>query len=424
MEVFLARQPILDRFNKLFAYELLFRDSERNTYQGEDGDKATIDVIKNTFTNIGIEKVTGNKKAFINFTENILKSDIFEVLPPKSVIIEILEDIEPTGEIVELCRKLKKQGYVIALDDFVYSEKYLELFEIVDIIKVDFKITKGSERKNVINQVNSSRIKFLAEKVETIEDFNEAVTYGYEYFQGYYLSKPLMISGKKIAENKAIYIQILKEINNENFSIESMENLIKRDVSLSFKLLKLINSSYYSFTSEIKSLKQALALLGEKEIKKWLYLIVFQTMGENKPEVIIIDSLTRERFAEIIAKNNGMDIKYCSKDGKKGLALISPFMTSQQCSKCQYIPFINNNKEEYVQFDSSQWIDEGILEFSFEEKVFLQLRYLKDEKKFVCPINRKWLEKKNFLDSKKYFKRPSSTKAELLTFEEILSIIL
>lgn len=308
MEVFLARQPILDRFNKLFAYELLFRDSEKNMYQGDDGDKATIDVIKNTFTNIGIEKVTGNKKAFINFTENILKSDIFAVLPPKSVIIEILEDIEPTGEIVELCRKLKRQGYVIALDDFVYSDKYLELLEIVDIIKVDFKITKGCERRNVINQVNSSRIKFLAEKVETIEDFNEALTYGYEYFQGYYLSKPLMISGKKIAENKAIYIQILKEINNENFGIESMENLIKRDVSLSFKLLKLINSSYYSFKSEIKSLKQALALLGEKEIKKWLYLIVFQTIGENKPEIIIIDSLTRARFAEIIAKKNGIDV--------------------------------------------------------------------------------------------------------------------
>jgi c-di-GMP-related signal transduction protein len=308
MEVFLARQPILDRFNKLFAYELLFRDSEKNTYQGEDGDKATIDVIKNTFTNIGIEKVTGNKKAFINFTENILKSDIFSVLPPKSVIIEILEDIEPTKEIVELCSKLKKQGYVIALDDFVYSDKYRELIKLADIIKIDFKITKGYERREVINQVNSPSIKFLAEKVETIEDFNEAMAYGYEYFQGYYLSKPLMISGKKIEENKAIYIQILKEINNENFSIESMENLIKRDVSLSFKLLKLINSSYYSFTSEIKSLKQALALLGEKEIKKWLYLIVFQTIGENKPEIIILDSLTRARFAEIIAKKNKMDV--------------------------------------------------------------------------------------------------------------------
>ena len=140
-----------------------------------------------------------------------------------------------------------------------------------------------------------------------------------------------------------------------------------------------------------------------------------------------VQRLTYQKLTKVgqtLGGNNGMDIKYCSKDGKKGLALISPFMTSQQCSKCQYIPFINNNKEEYVQFDSSQWIDEGILEFSFEEKVFLQLRYLKDEKKFVCPINRKWLEKKNFLDSKKYFKRPSSTKAELLTFEEILSIIL
>jgi len=308
MEVFLARQPILDRFNKLFAYELLFRDSEKNTYQGEDGDKATIDVIKNTFTNIGIDKVAGDKKAFINFTENILKSDIFQVLPVKSVIIEILEDIEPTEEIVELCRKLKGQGYVIALDDFVYSDKYRKLIALSDIIKIDFKITKGYERREVIEQVNSPTIKFLAEKVETIEDFNEAVKYGYEYFQGYYLSKPLMISGKKIAENKAIYIQILKEINNEKFSIESMENLIKRDVSLSFKLLKLINSSYYSFASEIKSLKQALALLGEKEIKKWLYLIVFQTMGENKPETIIIDSLTRARFAEIIAIKNEIDV--------------------------------------------------------------------------------------------------------------------
>lgn len=308
MDIFLARQPILDRFNRLIGYELLFRDNERNTYQGEDGDKATIDVIKNSFINIGIEKVTGDKKAFINFTESILKSDIFEVLPAKSVIIEILEDIEPTEEIVELCRKLKAKGYVIALDDFIFSKKYEELLKIVDIIKIDFKITKGDARRTVINQINSSRIKFLAEKVETMEEFNEAVSYGYEYFQGYYLSKPLMISGKKIAENKAIYIKILQEINSENFTIESMESLIKKDVSLAFKLLKLINSSYYNFASEIKSIRQALALLGEKEMKKWLYLIVFKTIGEDKPEIIIINSLTRAKFAEIISKKIKVEV--------------------------------------------------------------------------------------------------------------------
>jgi c-di-GMP-related signal transduction protein len=301
MDVFLARQPILDRFNKLFGYELLFRDSDKNTCQSEDGDKATIEVIKNSFINIGIDKVTGGKKAFINFTENILKSDIFIVLPPKSVIVEILEDIEPTEEILELCKKLKILGYTIALDDFVYSSKYRKLIEITDIIKVDFKITKGSERKKVIDEVNSPHIKFLAEKVETIEEFNEAISLGYSYFQGYYFSKPLIISGKRISENKAIYMKILQEINNNNFTIDRIEDLIKMDLSLSFKLLKLINSANYSFRSEIKSIGQALALLGEKEIKKWLYLIAFKTIGEDKPEIIIINSLTRAKFAELVA---------------------------------------------------------------------------------------------------------------------------
>lgn len=268
MDVFLARQPIFDRFNKLFGYELLFRDSEKNIYQSEDGDKATIEVLKNSFINIGIEKVTGGKKAFINFTENILKSDIFTILPPKSVIVEILEDIEPTEEILELCKKLKKIGYVIALDDFVYSDKYRNLIEIADIIKVDFKITKGYERRKVIDQVNSEDILFLAEKVETMEEFNEAVSFGYSYFQGYYFSKPLIILGKRISENKAVHMKLMQEINSDSFTIDRIENLIKRDLSLSFKLLKLINSANYCFVSEIKSMKQALALLGEKEIKK------------------------------------------------------------------------------------------------------------------------------------------------------------
>lgn len=301
MDVFLARQPILDRFNRLFGYELLFRDSGKNIYQGEDGDKSTIEVIKNSFINIGIEKVTGGKKAFINFTENILRSDIFTVLPSESVIVEVLEDIEPTDEILELCKKLKGLGYTIALDDFVYSDKYRKLIEIADIIKVDFKITKGYKRKTIIDQINCANIKFLAEKVETMEEFNEAVSFGYSYFQGYYFSKPTIISGKRISENKIVYMKLLQEINSDNFTIDSIENLIKRDISLSFKLLKLINSANYSFKSEIKSMKQALALLGEKEVKKWLNLVVLKTIGEDKPEIIIINSIIRAKFAELIA---------------------------------------------------------------------------------------------------------------------------
>lgn len=305
MDVFLARQPIHDKFNELFGYELLFRDSVENRYQSQDGDNATIEVIKNSFMNIGIEKVTGDRKAFINFTENILKSDIFTVLSPKSVIVEILEDIKPTEELLELCIQLKAKGYIIALDDFVYSSKNTKLLSVADIIKVDFKITKGYERRKVIDQVNSARIKFLAEKVETIEDFNQAVEYGYSYFQGYYFSKPLVIVGKRISENKITHMKLLEEMNSNSFDIESLEILIKRDLSLTFKLLKLINSAKYSLSSEIKSIRQALSLIGEIEIKKWLYLIVIETLGEDKPEIIVINSLTRAKFAELIADKMG-----------------------------------------------------------------------------------------------------------------------
>jgi len=309
MDIFLARQPIFDRYDKLFGYELLFRDSEKNIYQSDDGDKATIAVIKNSFVNIGIDKVTGGKKAFINFTENILKSDIFEILPSESVIVEILEDIEPTEEILDLCKKLKALGYIIALDDFVYSNKYRKLIEIAGIIKVDFNLTKGNERRKVIEQVNSENIKFLAEKVETMEDFNEAVSLGYTYFQGYYFSKPSIISGKKLSENKIVYMKLLHEISSDSFSIDRIESLIKGDISLSFKLLKLINSANYSFRGEIRSMKQALALLGEREVRKWLYLIFFKNIGEEKPEIIIINSLTRAKFAELIVGKFGLGLK-------------------------------------------------------------------------------------------------------------------
>ncbi len=308
MDVFLARQPILNKFNELFGYELLFRNSGENRYQSDEGDNATIEVIKNSFINIGIEKVTDNKKAFINFTENILKSDIFTVLSPKTVIIEILEDVKPTEEILKICKKLKSQGYIIALDDFVYSSQYEKLIEIADIIKIDFQITKGYERRKVIDQVKYPGIKFLAEKVETIEEFNEAVAYGYSYFQGYYFSKPTMILGKRISENKAIHLEILKVINSDSFTMDSIEKLIKNDLSLSFRLLKLINSANYGFNSPIKSISQALALIGEKEIKKWLYLVVFKTLGEDKPEIIAINSLARARFAELIANKMGKEI--------------------------------------------------------------------------------------------------------------------
>jgi c-di-GMP-related signal transduction protein len=296
MNLFLERLPIFNKFNKLFGYELLFRDSERDIPQCENSD-------------IGIEKVTGGKKAFINFTENILESDILAILPPELVIVEIAGDIEPSNDILEICKKLKSRGYIIALGNFLYSEKYRKLIEFVGIIKVDFKITKGDERRKVIDKVNSSSIKFLAGGIDNMEEFKQACSFGYSYFKGSYFITPSIITGEKLSENKIICMKLFQLISSDSYNIDSIEDLIKKDIALSLKLLKLINSATYCFVSEIKSMKQALALLGEKEIKNWFYVLILKTLGEDKSEIIIINSLIRAKFAEAIAAKYKIGIK-------------------------------------------------------------------------------------------------------------------
>lgn len=305
MNVFLARQPILDKSNKIYGYELLFRDSSENSYNEKDGDKATLEVVRNSYLNIGMDKVVGESKAFINFTENLLKTDVFSSMSPKKVIVEILETVEPNKEIIEACKKIKEMGYEIALDDFAYDKKYKEMVELADIIKVDFIATRGVKRKQIIDSIKNNHIRFVAEKVETIEDFNEAVSYGYTYFQGYYFSKPVIIQGKKIPENKKIYIELLKEVNSKRFSIEIIENLIKKDVYLSFQLLKTLNSAKYCFKDNITSIKQALILLGEDEIKKWIYFITVKSIGNKESKVIVNESIVRAKFTEEIFEEAG-----------------------------------------------------------------------------------------------------------------------
>lgn len=309
MNAFVARQAILDGKQGLFGYELLFRDSDNNNFQIRDGDAATLEVINNSFINIGMGKVTNGKKAFINFTENLLMSDIFTILSPEDVVVELLETVNPTEEVIQRCKNLKKKGYTIALDDFAFVDKYKRLMDVIDIIKVDFRLTNEYSRKMITKDINSAKIRFLAEKVETVEEHNEAVAYGYSYFQGYYFSRPVSISAKRVPENKLIYLKILRELNNTDFSIENIERLIKKDVSLTYKLLKLINSAKYSLVSTIGSIRQALAFLGEVEVKKWLYVISVKSIGSYKPEWVVTETLIRARFSELLALKAGFKDK-------------------------------------------------------------------------------------------------------------------
>lgn len=309
MEVFVARQPIFDVKENVVAYELLFRSDNYNSCYNKDGDKATIDVLNNCFTVIGMETLTEGKRAFVNFTETLILNKVPQLLPKEVVVVEILEDVKPTEKLINECKELKKLGYVLALDDFVYDSKYDPLIPYIDIIKVDFMQNNSLDRKKIIKKYNLKNIKFLAEKIETREEFTEAVNLGYTYFQGYFFSKPVIFSGEDIEVNKISEMQILLNLKKDNLDFDELEDIIKRDIALSYKLLKVVNSPAFGIPTEITSLKQALVILGERRVYQYIYMMSLINMSSGKNKVLLESNVTRAKFGELLANKAGLDAK-------------------------------------------------------------------------------------------------------------------
>ena len=192
MDLFLARQPILDRDHNVFGYELLFRSDFANLFTFPNGDFATAHVINNTLFTFGWEPLLANKKAFFNITRNVLLSRLLYVLPSQSTVVEILESVRPDREVLDACKILKDCGYLLALDDFVFQPDYQPLIDLADIIKIDFTTTDIEERIRIARQFAPTGTQLLAEKVETITDYQQGLDLGYRYFQGYFFSRPEM----------------------------------------------------------------------------------------------------------------------------------------------------------------------------------------------------------------------------------------
>lgn len=308
MDVFVARQPIFDRDQKVYGYELLYRSGTENYFQELDGDKASLEVIRNSLSVIGIEKLTSRKKFFINFTRNLLLNQTAHLLPKEFAVVEILEDVKIDQPLVQACRKLKHQGYILALDDFVLQgNENNQLLDLAEIIKVDFRAAGDRERETIVNRIGRERqVKFLAEKTETQEEFDNAVQMGYQYFQGYFFSKPVIISRKDIPGYKINYLRILSELNKPGSDFEVVRQVIQRDPSLTYKLLQYINSAYFRFQREISSIKQALVLLGEKEVRKWASLTIMVHLAKDKPEEVLRVALLRARLCEELGVKAGM----------------------------------------------------------------------------------------------------------------------
>ncbi len=307
MDVFVARQPIFTRKKKLFGYELLFRSGMNNAFPDLDGDIATSNLLSSSFFSVGIDKIAGGRKSFVNFTEPLLLNGTPALFPQEMIMVELLESIRPTAALLEACRSLKHKGYTLALDDFVKDDAYADLLPLVDVVKVDFLQTTAEEIAELIDWLRPYPCRLLAEKIETHEQFHQALDYGFSYFQGYFFSRPEVLKNKDIPQNKLTTLRLITEVNSSEFDVAALDALISRDVAVSYKLLKYLNSAYFSRLAPLKSIRQAVAFLGERGVRLFVSLIATSQLAENKPDELVRMSIIRARFLEQLGAQRGYD---------------------------------------------------------------------------------------------------------------------
>lgn len=309
MEFLVGRQAILDKNGKTFGYELLYRENiAKNISQTDlDGNAATSRVIVNAFINMGIDKIAKNGRVFINFTRDLLIERIYEMLPKEKIVVEVLEDVVAEDDILKSLKNAKEQGYLIALDDFVFLDHLQEMVKLADIIKVDFLELSKEEIKKEVERYKKYKLKLLAEKVETEDDYKFALELGFELFQGFYFTKPVIEAKKGLAPYQANIIKALKLINDPNSDIEDIIKLISGDIYLNTKLLALVNSPYFGLKAKVKTARKAISLLGLKKTKEWLNVLMVSKLSEDKPQELVIISTVRAKFAELLATPFGLE---------------------------------------------------------------------------------------------------------------------
>lgn len=299
-EFLIGRQQILDRKLNTFAYEILFRGTDFDLSAKDGATSATNQVITDTILEIGLNELVGPHLAFINFTtQNILDKTPIH-LPKDRIVIEVLENVKVDLHVVNNLRELSTRGYTIALDDFVLTPEWLPLLEFVDIIKLDIMANSLDETRQLIDKLKPYKLKLLAEKVETHEEFQLLLSWGCELFQGFFFSKPNIVEGKRLSVGQTAAIQLMAAINKPDVSFQEISKTISQDVGLTYKLLHYINSASFALANKIDSIQHALVYLGLKEIKRWVNILTLSSMSE-KPSSVLQNILVRAKMCELLA---------------------------------------------------------------------------------------------------------------------------
>lgn len=302
MDLYVARQPVFDRNMDVYGYELLYRSGIKNYYDGTDDSKATAELINNAFLVMQSKEITSKVKSFINFPKQMLLEKIPLVLPANTTVVEVLERVEIDQNVVDACREMKDKGYTIALDDFVFDESYLPLLEVADIIKIEFNSVSLNEQQLLMNKYRDT-VKFLAEKVETRQEYQLALEMGYDYFQGYFFSKPMIMTDREIGVLKPNLIELVNILNEEEPEYDEIASVIEKDLDLSYKLLRLSGSVFHGF--ETKVVKHALVQIGLAELCRWLYVLMLKDIQTVENRELIKTCFVRARLMEMIAKVTG-----------------------------------------------------------------------------------------------------------------------
>ena len=303
-KVFLGRQPIFDRHGDVEAYELLFRSSASSGSSSGmfDGEHATATVLVNALMHFGLQRVSGGKQLFVNGTYDFLTGEHPSLLPPDQVVLEVLEDVEPDARVVDSCRKWKEMGFRIALDDFLYAPHLQPLVDIADLIKVDISLLPAGGLKEEVGKLKGYRGRLLAEKVETPEQHQEALDAGFHLFQGHFYCKPETMGNQSISASQARALEILQRAMTVE-APQDMEEVLARDLALSYKLLKYINSVGFGLRVKVNSVSHALGMLGLCNIRTWLSVVVLSQTSADKPVELMKQALLRGRFLELLAES-------------------------------------------------------------------------------------------------------------------------
>lgn len=304
-QALVARQAIYDASKDVIAYELLYRRSEgASKAEVIDGRRATLEVVTNSVLEVGLDKLAGELPIQINYPDELIASNLIVPVPPKRVVIEVLETVRATEQVVAGIKAMRSRGHEIALDDFSLKVSDPALLGIADTVKLDVSDYTVGDLERIVKVLKSRKLRLIAERIETLEDFERCARLGFDAFQGYFLQHPKVFSARPVQSSRLGTLRLVAVLQSDDVAIGDVERLIAQDVALSYRVLRCINSSYYGFSRKIDSIRQAVVILGFEKLRQLCALIALREV-EDRPVSVFVDAMTRARMCERVGAMRG-----------------------------------------------------------------------------------------------------------------------